>query len=333
MQKKRIKIKFQNGIEFHSSKKEILGGLLDEYDFIDSENPDFIVFGPYGNNVPEKGNYTRIGYYCECITPDLSNCEWAFGVPREEEINDYRYKRIQWHGLNPESLIKEMDAEEILSKKNKFCNFLYSNIIPHREAFFKQLSKYKKIDAPGRSMNNMLSIDSQYTGSKWDIKRQFLTPYKFTIAFESYTYPGYQTEKLYDAMQMNSIPIYCGDPNIADIFNKESFINAKDYLPVSNKPIKDFLEQNCQYNFKDYLPVTYSSIYYRVRRKLKTIGKAQKMRIELKNLDFTPLIDRIIELDKNPEEYLKMLKEPWFKNNTIPEHLSSNNRWREIFGS
>jgi len=333
MEKKRIKIKFQNGFGFESGKNEILGDLTDEYDFIDSENPDFIVFGPYGDDVPLPGNYTRIGYYCECITPDLSNCEWAFGVPREEEINDYRYKRIQWHGLSPEVLIKNIDAEEVLSKKNKFCNFLYSNLIPHREAFFKQLSKYKKIDAPGRSMNNMPAIDNLYTGSKWDIKRQFLTPYKFTIAFESYTYPGYQTEKLYDAMQMNSIPIYCGDPKITDVFNGRSFINASDYLSTTNKPIKGFLEKNCQYNFKDYLPATYTSIYYKVRRKLKTIGKAKKMFLETKNLDFSPLIDRIIELDKSPQRYLEMLKEPWFNDNTIPEHLSSANRWREIFGT
>eukprot|EP01136_Pigoraptor_vietnamica_P044418 Opistho-1_new@21150 len=204
--KKIINIKFQNGLDFNHGVKEILGELLDEYEFVDSKTPDFIVFGPYGNDIPEKGNYVRIGYYCESITPDLSNCEWAFGVPTEQEINNERYKRIQWHGVDPTIFLKNIDVEQEFKKKNKFCNFLYSNIIPYREAFFKQLSKYKKIDAPGRSMNNMPAIDQQFSGSKWDIKRQFLTPYKFTIAFESYVYPGYQTEKLYDAMQMNSIP-------------------------------------------------------------------------------------------------------------------------------
>jgi len=41
-------------------------------------------------------------------------------------------------------------------------------------------------------MNNMPSVDSIYKGDKWEVKHQFLSPYKFTIAFENYVYPGYQ---------------------------------------------------------------------------------------------------------------------------------------------
>lgn len=330
--KKQIKIKFQNGLSFEGGVEEILGELVDEYEFINCEDPDFIVFGPYGGNVPVKGNYVRIGYYCESITPDLTNCEWAFGVPREEEINNARYKRIQWHGVNPSIFIKNIDVEEEFSKKTKFCNFLYSNRIPYREEFFKQLSKYKKIDAPGKSMNNMPAIDQQYKGNTWEIKRQFLSPYKFTIAFESYSYPGYQTEKLYDAMQMNSIPIYCGDPKVGEVFNEKAFINASNEIKPVHLGLKNFLEKSSQYTFKDYLPGTYDSFYYKVRRKLKTIGKNQKMKVQLNNLDFSPLIDRIIEIDQNPELYMKMLNEQWFKHNSVPTNLSSANRWREIFG-
>lgn len=329
--KRKIQIKFQNGLTFESGVNEILSELLTEYDFINSENPDFIIFGPYGSDVPPKGNYTRIGYYCESITPDLTNCEWAFGVPREEEINNPRYKRIQWHGVDGATFIKKIDVEKEFVKKTKFCNFLYSNKIPYREAFFNQLSAYKRVDAPGKSMRNMPPIDEQYKGNTWEIKRQFLGPYKFTIAFESDVYPGYQTEKLYDAMRMNSIPIYCGDPKVGELFNKKSFINATDYVPALNETLKNFLEKNTQYTFKDYLPGTYHSLYYKVRRKLKTIGKRQKMRVTLNNLDFSPLIDRIIELDQNPILYKEMLAEPWFLNNTIPTYLSTADRWREIF--
>ncbi|UKT64391.1 glycosyltransferase family 10 domain-containing protein [Pedobacter mucosus] len=329
--KKKIFIKFQNGLTFKNGVDEILGDLIDEYEFTESQSPDFIIFGPYGDDIPRKGNYVRIGYYCECITPNLANCEWAFGVPREEEIKSPRYKRIQWHGLKPEVFIKNVDVEEELSKKTKFCNFLYSNPIPYREEFFRQLSKYKKIDAPGKSMNNMPAIDHQYQGDTWATKRQFLTPYKFTIAFESYTYPGYQTEKLYDAMRMNSIPIYCGDPKVDEIFNEKSFIKTSDYISPSNNSFKRFLEKNGQYTFKDYLPSTYDSFYYKVRRKLKTIGKIQKMNIELNNLDFTPLIDQIIDIDQNQELYINMLKEPWLEGNKISEDVSLANRWRTIF--
>lgn len=330
--KKKINLKVQNGLSFESFKQEVFdnNGISALYDLVESEKPDVIIFGPYGNDVPEKGDYVRVGYYCECITPDLTNCEWAFGVPTNQEINNARYQRIQWHGLDPKSLIKRINPEFEFNKKTKFCNFLYSNHIPYREEFFRQLSKYRKIDAPGRSMNNTSPIENKYKGTKWEIKRQFLTPYKFTIAFESYVYPGYQTEKLYDAMQMNSIPIYCGDPLIGDVFNENSFINTANFISPTNKKFTAFLEKNCQYNFKDYRPGTFNSLYYKLRRKFKTIGKIQKMKYQLNKLDFSPLIDRIIELDTNPDYYVKMLTEPFLKNNEVAQDQSKR-RWIEIF--
>jgi len=324
-----VKIKFQNGLGF-DAVNELLAELTGEYDFIDSEEPDVIVFGPYGNDIPVKGSYQRVGYYCECITPDLEICEWAFGIPREEEISDPRYKRIQWHGLDPERLVKHIDVETVYAQKTKFCNFLYSNRVPYREAFFKELSRYKRVDAPGRSMNNMPSVDQQYQGDKWSVKRQFLSPYKFTIAFESYAYPGYQTEKLYDAMQMNSIPVYCGDPMVGEVFNPKSMINMADYLPARGGGARGFLERNGQYDFKDYRPGTYTGLLYGIRRKLKTIAKAEKMRLQTNKFDFRPLIEKIIELDNNPELYRAMLSEPWLNENKVPD-LSVAERWRQIF--
>lgn len=331
--KKLIKIKFQNGLSFESAVPEILGELMNDYNFVNSDSPDFIVFGPYGNDVPAPGNYVRIGYFCESMIPDLSVCEWAFGIPYEQEINHPKYKRIQWHGLNPQSLIKDINVEEVFEQKTKFCNFLYSNPVAYRQEFFKQLSIYKHVDAPGRSMNNMPSIDSLYSGTKWEIKRQFLTPYKFTIAFENYSYPGYQTEKLYDAMQMNSIPIYCGDPLIGKVFNTKSFINAFDYIHTNNGSLTNLLEKYSQYTFKDWLPSTYTSLHYKVRRKLKAIGRGVKMKLQLNDLNFRPLIEKIIELDQNPELYMAMLKEPWFVDNKPPANTLGRQRWIEVFNS
>ena len=314
---------------------DILNELVDEFDFIESADPDFVVFGPYGNDLPSRGNYVRIGYFCENIEPDLSICEWAFGIPREQEINNPRYKRIQWHGLDTTQLIKPSDynAEEITGKKKHFCNFLYSHPVPYREEFFRQLSKYKKVDAPGRSMNNMESIDSLYQGDIWQRKRQFLSIYKFTIAFENYVYPGYQTEKLYDAMQADSVPIYCGDPFIGDIFNTASFINTPDYIETGNSPFVNWLQHKSQLHFKDILPSYHKGPKYRARRKLKAIGRSLKMRYQFQKLDFSPLIDRIIELDQDDDKYINVLQQPWFINNKPPLNASLKSQWTKIFNS
>jgi len=330
-----IKLGFQNGLRFQSFVKEVfeIEGLEKLYKFEETENPDFIIFGPYGNDIPAKGNYTRIGYYCENFDPDFSICDWSFGVPAENNFNNPTYRRIQWHGLNPKDLVKNIDVEKEFNNKTNFCCFLYSNLVSYREAFFKQLSVYKKVDAPGKSMNNMGSIDDLYTGTRWEIKRQFISSYKFTVAFENYAYPGYQTEKLYDAMLSNSIPIYCGDPNVTEVFNPKSFINVFDHLKTKKAFISKFLEKSCQSNFKDYRPGIYNNLIDNIIRKIKIIGKEQKMRLQLNNFDFRPLIDIIAQVDNNDELYKQMLAEPWFTNNKVPSNFHSKARWVEIFES
>ncbi|MDB5132564.1 MAG: hypothetical protein JWR02_2313 [Mucilaginibacter sp.] len=334
MAKPVVKISVRNGLTFDGFKKAVfdIERLTDIYDFEESANPDFIVFGPYGNDIPPKGNYTRIGYFCENIKPDMSICEWAFGVPREEEVKHPKYKRIQWHGQDPQLLIKQpgYDPEKILASKTKFCNFLYSHRVPYREAFFKQLSKYKKVDAPGKSMNNMESIDKAYPRDIWQRKRQFLSEYKFTIAFESYIYPGYQTEKLYDPMQVNSMPVYCGDPQVNEIFNTKSFINAADYINTESAWTK-WLEKHCQMDFEDARPQYYHNPLHRVERKAKAVGRNLKMKLQFNNLNFTPLIERIIELDNDRDKFLEVLQRPWLNHNKILLTASAKGRWEEIF--
>ena len=332
-----IKLRFQNGLSLESFKREVfdVNNVSNFFAFEESDNPDFIIFGPYGNDIPPVGNYIRIAYFCENITPDFSNCEWAFGVPREKEIGRNNYKRIQWHGVFPQSLIKpeNQEIDRIVQSKTCFCNFLYSHKVAYREQFFKELSKYKKVDAPGKSMNNMPSIDSIYKGDIWERKRQFLSPYKFTIAFENYSYPGYQTEKLYDSMAVNSIPIYCGDPFIGDIFNTRSFINAFETLQPNYSSSLQKLEQKVQLSFIDIRPQFYKNLSHRTLRKIKQVGRELKMKIEFNNLNYKALVDRIVEIDENEGMYRNTLAQPWFNNNTAPALDCITDRWTEIFNT
>ena len=62
-------------------------------------------------------------------------------------------------------------------------------------------------------------------------KINFISHYKFTIAFESQSlsHMDYFTEKITHPFFAGSIPIYYGCPNIARYFNPASFINGHDY--------------------------------------------------------------------------------------------------------
>ena len=58
-----------------------------------------------------------------------------------------------------------------------------------------------------------------------EIKIEFLKDYKFNIAFENSTFPGYCTEKIINSMFAGCIPIYWGDPLVTNDFNENSFLN------------------------------------------------------------------------------------------------------------
>ena len=330
MKKKKIKIKFVNGLNFKDAILDILDCVTPYYEFIDSSEPNFIIFGPYGNNIPPVGNYVRIGYFCENFKPDMTICDWAFGVPYENEVNHPRYKRIDWHGFNLSSLIKkEIDVEKLLVQKTKFCNFIYSNKVKYRETFFQKLSKYKHIDAPGKSMNNMPSIDLTEQGNVWERKRNFLSQYKFTIAFENYPYLGYNTEKLLDPMIINSLPIYLGNLEIGRHFNPKSFVNAPEYIKVNNSNIVNSLQFTCRPNLRDILPGIYDNFNDKVKRKIKTMGRNLKTSLQFQ--DFEALVERIIEIDRDDSLYAKYLLEPWLHENQVPPNLMSE-QWKLIFG-
>ena len=129
-----------------------------------------------------------------------------------------------WYLQNsPYSLSKRnSEIDQIVLKKNKFCNFIYSNPNAQKRIdFFYKLSQYKKVDSGGALLNNI--------GGTVSDKLSFINNYKFTIAFENSSYPGYTTEKIVQPMMVRSIPIYWGNELIYQDFNTKSFLNYHDY--------------------------------------------------------------------------------------------------------
>ena len=49
--------------------------------------------------------------------------------------------------------------------------------------------------------------------------------FKFSIAFENSSTPGYTTEKIVQALAADTIPIYWGDPLVGRVFNEGRIIN------------------------------------------------------------------------------------------------------------
>ena len=138
--------------------------------------------------------------------------------------NNTRHYRLPLYTLfgDVNQLLKPKDIDKIIAEKTKFCNFIYSN--PRcmiRNNFFKKLSKYKRVDSAGRFNNNMdKSIDN---------KLEFIREYKFTFAFENSEFDGYTTEKIFEPMLVNSVPIYWGNPLVHKDFNPKTYLNYYDF--------------------------------------------------------------------------------------------------------
>ena len=116
--------------------------------------------------------------------------------------------------------------EEIMSGRDGFCSFVYSNnsASQERNIFFEKLSAYRQVASGGRFMNNV--------GGPVEDKLGFQSGFKFSIAFENTSYPGYATEKIVDSFAAGTIPIYWGDPRIGETFNTGAFVNCHDYASL-----------------------------------------------------------------------------------------------------
>ncbi len=75
----------------------------------------------------------------------------------------------------------------------------------------------------------IIEIEREKVNFKLVIKIGFFKSYKFTIAFENAQLPGWTTEKLIHPFMARSVPIYWGDPNVAEYYNPKAFINCNDY--------------------------------------------------------------------------------------------------------
>lgn len=213
----------------HSKQGHFLYRLLSErYDLELCDQPDYLIHNVCGH-VHRLYSCTRVLYTGESNTPDYTVSDYSLS-PRS--LDDARHLHLPAYvGRGPaEKIIKQADDPElILAGKTKFCSFVVTGHNRRRNRnrleFFRALSRYKQVDSAGRFMNNIGGPIPRGVASKVE----FLRPYKFNICFENAAIPGYATEKIYDAMVARCLPVYWGDPLIAEQFNPRSFLNRADF--------------------------------------------------------------------------------------------------------
>ena len=220
--KKILKINFTDFWSDFNKKDNLFWNLLSQnYDLKLSDTPDILFYSYFGRDFT-KYKCVRVFFQGENFRPNFKECDYAFSFDyMPENKRNYRLPLYAFYD-DVKKLTLPKDPELIFQTKSKFCAFVVSNkYATKRIKFFNKLSKYKKVDSGGRYLNNI--------GGPIKNKGQFISEYKFTIAFENSSYPGYTTEKIFEPMLVNSIPIYWGNPVVNKDFNTKSFINVHDF--------------------------------------------------------------------------------------------------------
>lgn len=170
----------------------------------------------------------RIYYTGENLVPDFNLCDYAIGfgfLTLGDRFFRYPVSHADFH---EDCILMERKNESLpgVPERRRFCAMVVSNSIhadPFREHFFHALSAYKQVDSGGRFLNNIGKA------SGVEDKNAFLRQYKFSLAFENVSHPGYCTEKLPQSFAAGTVPIYWGDPEVARYYNPRAFVNLHDY--------------------------------------------------------------------------------------------------------
>ncbi len=133
--------------------------------------------------------------------------------------------------LNPNSALgRQISQVELLRRRElpanifrerKFACVFLANPQPTRMRLIEELSRYGEVDIYGLYSGNSVK-------NKYDIAKN----YNFMICPENDLFPGYVTEKLFDAYMCDLIPLYWGDIGSDSKINHRAFLNLADYSSI-----------------------------------------------------------------------------------------------------
>ena len=172
----------------------------------------------------------------ENVRPDFEFYDWAQTFAKRSARN----LRIDPNFLVPPALASDVahnqggafvrDPVQCLQQKTKFCAFVASNVkCATRNHFFELLSRHRLVDARGTMFRTGPNALPRFWPNVSVEASQFYRPYKFVMVFENSLVPGYTSEKLWLPLHAQSVPIYWGNPRVADYFHPDCFINAFDF--------------------------------------------------------------------------------------------------------
>ena len=195
------------------------------------EKADFILGDTFYPEI-ERFNGVRILQTGENHPVDLNRFDYCLTHEFQENDRCHRYPYWLYHCLGSPSFREQLleprqiTEDELIAEQRDFCAFVCRNPKgKERNKLVRELMKHRKVNCGGPFMNNIGYILPR----PYEVKQEFQHKHYFSIAYENESSPGYQTEKIVDAFLSRSIPIYWGNPHVAEEFNPKAFVNAHDF--------------------------------------------------------------------------------------------------------
>jgi len=194
--------------------------------------------------VNDKRLYPNSGKYIETTVPML------YGSSGEYH-NDLEYS---WD-IN----IKEFDYQ-----KNKNISVVCSNGIYHlgeleKDGFYSMKYKYRTDFVRNISKNTSIDVygkrweknNSNIKGQIWN-KHLGLNDYRFSVALENTVQKNYISEKFWDVVLTNGVPVYYGCNNILDYIDNDYFIYLNNLSEGDKLDLIKELNMNGEEIYKKY---------------------------------------------------------------------------------
>ena len=215
---------------FDGCKEYFTHHLSKRYEIIrDDSRPDYLIFGDrnFGESNLRYENCVRIFYTGENQRPSDYRCDFAISFDHPTTNRMFRLPLYLIYEYDHHILKNREARNEDDFNTKKFCSFVVKNPgCKYRNDYFNILSNVDQVDSAGPLFNNM------YEGWRPESvveKVKFMSKYRFNLCFENSSYPGYCTEKLFEALCAKTVPIYWGSPTAALDFNPKAFLNRYDY--------------------------------------------------------------------------------------------------------
>ncbi|XP_004529519.1 alpha-(1,3)-fucosyltransferase C [Ceratitis capitata] len=161
-----------------------------------------------------------------------SDIVWSYNVMRAKETEEIVAPRAQVMWRNADTSWTQNNTDLLLSigRKKKLAAWFVSNckVPSRREKLVKQLQAHLPVDVYGKCGNLSCARFDNACDELLD------TDYKFYFSFENSICLDYVTEKFYNALRRQIVPVVFGGANYTLFAPPHSYIDVQDFKNVSS---------------------------------------------------------------------------------------------------